>query len=231
MERKRPSRLALVAFPLFIVLVLAVVVVFRHELFGLFRDRAALRAWIEARGGWGAIAFIGLQIVQVVIFVIPGEIVQVAGGYIFGFWPGAILSLVGITIGSIVNFVAGRFLGRPFVESIFPKEKIEAVERATGSGKAAAGFFLLFVIPGIPKDVLCYVAGMTALGFPSFLGVSMLGRLPGILGSSFIGSAAFDRNYRTALIVMIAASVLFLAGLLFKERIENFLAHLFRRRG
>ncbi len=163
------------------------------------------------------------------IFVIPGEIVQVAGGYVFGFWQGTLLSLVGITIGSVVNFLAGRLLGRPFVESIFAKEKIEAVEKATGSGKAAAGFFLLFVIPGIPKDVLCYVAGMTALGFPSFMAVSMLGRLPGILGSSLIGSAAYDQNYRAALVVLIIASVLFFAGLVFKERIEGLLARLFHR--
>ncbi|MDA8426481.1 MAG: TVP38/TMEM64 family protein [Treponema sp.] len=229
MDRQRRSRLALVAFPLFILLVLAVVVVFRNELFGLFRDREAVRAWIAARGAWGAAAFIGLQILQVVIFVIPGEIVQVAGGYVFGFWQGTLLSLVGITIGSVVNFLAGRLLGRPFVESIFAKEKIEAVEKATGSGKAAAGFFLLFVIPGIPKDVLCYVAGMTALGFPSFMAVSMLGRLPGILGSSLIGSAAYDQNYRAALVVLIIASVLFFAGLVFKERIEGLLARLFHR--
>ncbi|HUW40379.1 MAG TPA: TVP38/TMEM64 family protein [Rectinemataceae bacterium] len=231
MDRKRRSLFALVAFPLFILLVFAVVVVFRNELFGLFRDREAVRSWIAARGAWGAAAFVGLQVLQVVIFVIPGEIVQVAGGYVFGFWPGALLSLAGITIGSVVNFMAGRLLGRPFVESIFPKEKIEAVEKATGSDKAAAGFFLLFIIPGIPKDVLCYVAGMTAMGFPSFMAVSMLGRLPGILGSSFIGSAAYDQDYRTALVVLIVASLLFLGGLVFKERIEAFLARLFHRRG
>ncbi|MGO8693003.1 MAG: TVP38/TMEM64 family protein [Rectinemataceae bacterium] len=230
MDRKRPSWPALVAFPLFIVLVLVLLVVFRDALFGLFRDRAAIRSWIEARGSWGPMAFVGLQVLQVVIFVIPGEIVQVAGGYIFGFWPGSILSLVGITIGSMVNFAAGRLLGRPFVESIFPKEKIEAVERATGSGKAAAGFFLLFVIPGIPKDVLCYVAGVTGLGFPSFLAVSILGRFPGILGSSFMGSAAYDRDFRMALVVLVLACVLFFGGLVFKERIERFLARLFRRR-
>lgn len=233
MDPKRPRhfKLKLVAFPLFIVLIVAVFVVFRHELFGLFRDREALRAWIATAGAWGPVAFIGLQVLQVVVFVIPGEIVQVAGGYIFGFWPGAVLSLLGITIGSLVNFAAGRYLGRPFVESIFAKDKIEAVEKATASGKAAAGFFFLFVIPGIPKDVLCYVAGMTAMGLPSFLGVSMLGRLPGILGSSLIGSAAYDRNYRMALVVLIAASVLFLLGLVFKERIEAFLAGLFRGGG
>ena len=230
MDRKPPSWPALVAFPLFIALAVGVFFFFRHDIFAIFRDREALRIWLDARGAWAGLAFVGLQVFQVVVFVVPGEIVQVAGGYAFGFWSGAALSLLGITLGSLVNFAAGRFLGRPFVERIFAKEKIEAVEKVTASGKAAAGFFLLFVVPGIPKDALCYVAGMAALGLPSFLGVSMLGRLPGILGSSFMGSAAFDRDYRAALVVLGIASLLFVLGLLFKKRIEGFVAGLLRRR-
>ncbi|HTX73981.1 MAG TPA: VTT domain-containing protein [Rectinemataceae bacterium] len=229
MERKRSDWFGLVAFPLFIALVVAVVVLMRHQLLGLFRDRELIRSWIEARGTWGGLAFVGLQVFQVVIFVVPGEIVQIAGGYAFGFWQGTGLSLLGITLGSLVNFAAGRFLGRPFVERIFDAGRVAAVERVTGSGKAAAGFFLLFVIPGIPKDVLCYVAGMAGLGLPSFLGVSMLGRLPGILGSSFMGSATFDRDYRAALVVLAAASLLFVAGLFYRERIESWLARLLHR--
>jgi uncharacterized membrane protein YdjX (TVP38/TMEM64 family) len=229
MESRRPSWLSYVAFPLFIGLVLATVVVFRNEITSVFRDREATRSWIEARGAWGTIAFVGLQILQVVVFVIPGEIVQIAGGYVFGFWEGSLLSLAGITLGALANFYAGRLLGRPFVESLFPKDKIEAVERVTGSSKAAAGFFILFVIPGIPKDVLCYVAGISRMGLPSFLLTSMIGRLPGIVGSSLMGSAAFEGDYKTAIAILALASVLFLAGLLFKERIQEFLGRILHR--
>lgn len=230
MERfKRKSAFAYVAFPLFIGLVVALVVVFHNELWGLFKDRVAIRRWIEGRGLVGPLAFILLQIIQVVIFVIPGEIVQVAGGYAFGFWLGSLYSLIGITLGSLANFYAGRLLGRPFVESLFDPEKIEKVERATGSGKGAAGFFLLFVIPGIPKDILCYVAGVSKLGLFAFLGVSMAGRLPGILGSSYMGSAAYSGGYPGALIVLALAAALFFIGLVFKERIQAFIAGLPRR--
>lgn len=227
---KRKSAFAYVAFPLFIGVIVSLVVIFHTELWGLFKDREAIRLWIEGRGLVGPLAFILLQVIQVVIFVIPGEIVQVAGGYAFGFWLGSLYSLIGITIGSLANFYAGRLLGRPFVESLFAREKIEKVESVTGSGKGAAGFFLLFVIPGIPKDVLCYVAGVSKLGFFAFLGVSMAGRLPGILGSSYMGSAAYSGAFRGAVIVLIVAAALFAVGLFFKEKIQELIAKLLRRR-
>jgi uncharacterized membrane protein YdjX (TVP38/TMEM64 family) len=226
---KRKSPLAYIAFPLFIGLIVALIVLFHEQLWSLFKDREAIRGWIEGRGLWGPLAFIFLQIVQVVIFVIPGEIVQIAGGYAFGFWLGSLYSLAGITLGSLVNFYAGRLLGRPFVESLFDREKIEKVEAVTGSGKGAAGFFLLFVIPGIPKDVLCYVAGVTKLQLLAFLAVSMAGRLPGILGSSYMGSSAYSGAYTGAIIVLVVAAVLFLLGLIFRERIQAFIARILHR--
>lgn len=230
MEPKRPSWPSYLAFPLFIAVVLALVVVFRDEALALFRDRNSIKAWIEARGAWGAAAFVGLQVIQVVIFVIPGEIVQVAGGYVYGFWRGSALSLLGILMGSLVNFFAGRALGRPFVEAVFKRDRVASIERATLSGRGAAGFFLLFVIPGIPKDALCYVAGMSRLGLLSFIGISSLGRLPGILGSAFMGSAAYEGSYRSALLVLTIASVLFFVGLFFKEMIEDAIARFLRKK-
>ena len=226
-ERKSP--LAYIAFPLFIGLIIALVLVFRDELWGLFKDREAIRVWIGERGVLGPLAYIAMQVLQVVIFVIPGELVQVAGGYVFGFALGSLYTLVGIALGSLVNFYAGRLLGRPFVESLFARERIEEIERVTGSGKGAAGFFLLFVIPGIPKDVLCYVAGVSRLGLPAFLAVSMAGRLPGILGSAFMGSAAYTGAYRSAIIVLAVAAALFALGLAFKGKIQELIARLLRK--
>ncbi|MBL8965673.1 MAG: TVP38/TMEM64 family protein [Spirochaetaceae bacterium] len=224
MKPERRTWFAYLAFPLFLALLLVLVIVFRGQLVALFRDREAIRAWIAARSGHGRLAFVGLQFLQVLLFVIPGEIVQVAGGYVFGFWEGTLLSVIGITLGSVANFLVGRLLGRPFVESVFRKEKIEDLERVTASGRAAAGFFLLFVIPGIPKDALCYLAGISRLSLPMFFAISMIGRLPGILGSSFMGSATFEGSYRAALVVLAVSSSLFFFGLVFKEKIVALLA-------
>jgi Uncharacterized conserved protein len=226
---RRKSPFAFLAFPLFIALLVALVFVFRDELWSLFQDRDAVRSWINDRGVWGPLAFIGMQVIQVVIFVIPGEVVQIAGGYVFGFWLGTLYTLLGILLGSIVNFYAGRLLGRPFVESIFDASKVERIEAVVGSKKGAAGLFLFFVIPGIPKDVLCYVAGVASIGLPTFIAVSMAGRLPGILGSAFMGSAAYSGSYRAALVVLVLAAVLFALGFIFKDRINGFIARITRR--
>ncbi len=222
---------ALAAFPLFIAGVSALAFFFRGPLINLFRSPEALRLWVEAKGPWAPLAFMAMQVLQVVIFVIPGEIVQIAGGFAFGLWMGTLWSSLGILAGSLINFTLGRLLGRPFVVALFGQEKLAAVDRATASGKAAAGFFLLFAIPGIPKDALTYVAGASTLGFWSFVAVSGLGRLPGILGSAFMGSAVFERDYRAALIMIAIASALFFLGLLFREKLHELIARLVHRKG
>jgi Uncharacterized conserved protein len=229
---KRTSPIfAYVAFPLFLVAIVVLVVLFREQLGSFFHDRNAIRTWIVSKGPWAPLFFIALQVLQVVVFIIPGEIIQIAGGYVFSFWPGLLYSFVGIAAGSVVNFFVGRIMGRPFVESIFDSGKIAKVEAATGSGKGAAGFFLLFLIPGIPKDVLCYVAGFSSMGLPLFLAVSMTGRLPGLLGSAYMGSAAYSGSYRSAMIVLAVAALLFFVGLAFKDHIQTGVARFLDRRG
>jgi len=221
--------LTLVAFPLFIISTIVLVWVFRAQFASILRDRDILRAWILDRQGLGVAVFVGLQALQVVLFVLPGEVVQVAGGYIFGLWWGAFLSLLGITLGSIINFAAGRLLGRPFITALFGAEKTEKLERLSTSPKAAAGFFIFFIVPGIPKDALCYVAGMSRLGLLSFLAISSLGRLPGIAGSTFMGSESQQGSWLPALIVLGLATLLFVLGLVFKERLEAFVDRLTHR--
>ena len=180
---KRKSPLAYAAFPLFIC-AMAALVISSETSFGVFsRIQEAIRAWIEVEDSWASRLYPSTDRPSGDLRD-PGEVVQIAGGYAFGFWMGSLYSLIGITLGSIANFYAGRLLGRPFVESLFDRDKIDKVEIVTGSRKGAAGFFLLFVVPGIPKDVLCYVAGISKLGLLAFIAVSMAGRLPGILGSS-----------------------------------------------
>ncbi|TFG83459.1 MAG: TVP38/TMEM64 family protein [Spirochaetales bacterium] len=222
---------AIVAFPLFIAGILSIAVLYRGPLVALFRSPEAVRSWVDARGLAAPLAFMAIQVLQVVVFVIPGEIVQIGGGFAFGLWMGTLWSVLGILAGSLVNFALGRYLGRPFVLALFGEERLMGIERATASGKAAAGFFLLFAIPGIPKDALTYIAGASRLGLFDFIVISTLGRLPGIIGSAFMGSAVFDRDYRTAIVMVSIASVLFFLGLIFREKLHDLIARLVHRKG
>ena len=220
---------SLVAFPALLGTLGILAFVFRVELFGLFRSAESTRAWIDARGSWAPLAFIGLQIMQVIIFVIPGEAVQVAGGFAFGLWLGTLWSVLGILAGSLVNFSVGRMLGRPFALAVLGQERMDRVEAATKGGKVNAGFLLLFAIPGIPKDALTYAAGASSLRFGAFIAVPTLGRLPGIVGSSFMGSAVFDKDYVAVLIILFIALAMLFLGLLFRPRLHIFVERVLSR--
>jgi uncharacterized membrane protein YdjX (TVP38/TMEM64 family) len=209
----------------------AAVIAYRHELWALFGDPERLRAWVSSFGVLAPLVFVGLQVLQVVVFVIPGEVPQIAGGYLFGALQGTLLSIAGIAAGSTVCFWLARGLGVPFVGAFFDSTQVSRMRALASSPRSRIVFFLLFVIPGIPKDILCYVAGLSAMRFGTFFFVSLLGRLPGILGSAVMGDAAAGRRWLLAGIVGGSALVLFVAGYLLRERIARWLEKVARRSG
>ncbi|MBE3064061.1 MAG: TVP38/TMEM64 family protein [Spirochaetes bacterium] len=226
----RGRTLALIGFPLLLVALAVPVVIWRRELWELFSSARRLREWVS---GWGAVAplvFVAVQALQVVVFVIPGEVPQIAAGYLFGAPLGTALSLAGILVGSAASFFLARLLGRPFVGALFPGPQVERIEKLLATRGARIVFFLLFLIPGIPKDILCYVAGITSMGFPFFAAASTLGRLPGIIGSAIIGSAAAAERWVLMGIVALASVLLFGAGLLLRPRIQAELERIAEKR-
>ena len=220
-SRERPGILAVIGFPLLIIGMLILVYALRQEIWAIFSTPENVREWVSQ---WGIIApavFVGAQILQVMVFIIPGETVQIAGGYLFGFLGGLGLTTLGIAIGSAVNFYLARALGTPFVTRFFNHEQVCKLERIAASPRAQIGFFLLFVIPGIPKDVLCYVAGLSPMKFIYFLAVSMIGRLAGIIGSTLMGSAAAGEKWTIAIIILAVSCILFTVGFIYRTRIEK----------
>jgi len=185
----------------------------------VFSDPQIVRDWLKGWGGWAPVVFIGLQVLQVVVFVLPGEVTQIVGGWLFGFWGGSILSVVGIAIGSTVAFGLTRWWGVRFVHRIAGPETVAKFDHLMASPRFIGSLFLFFLIPGIPKDILCYVAGLSRLKFLPFLLISCLARLPGIFGSSLMGKAVFEGNWPLLAGIATAASVLFGLGWWFREPI------------
>jgi uncharacterized membrane protein YdjX (TVP38/TMEM64 family) len=218
--------LALIGFPLLLAAIFVPVAIFWRDIWHLFTSGEELRAWVASRGAAAPIVFILIQAVQVVVFVIPGEVPQIAGGWLFGTWLGALFSVLGILLGSSVSFLLARLLGVPFVHALFSKEQVSKIEQLLVSPRSAIIFFLLFVIPGIPKDILCYVAGLSPMRFFFFAGLSFLGRLPGILGSAIIGNAAAGEQWLLVAIIGGAAVILFVIGFFLRDRIVKLIARL-----
>ncbi|MGA2974099.1 MAG: TVP38/TMEM64 family protein [Spirochaetia bacterium] len=212
--------IALAAFPLLVAAVVVPVIIWHNDLWKIFASVRRVRTWIDGWGPGAPFVFMAVQAVQVIVFALPGEVVQIAGGYLFGGWLGTLLSLSGILIGSAIAFFLARLLGKPFLAAVIPREQLERVEKLLASPSSKVVFFLLFLIPGIPKDILCYVAGISPLRFPFFIAASALGRLPGIIGSSIIGRAAAAQRWVLLGIVSLAALLLFVAGFILRPRIQ-----------
>jgi uncharacterized membrane protein YdjX (TVP38/TMEM64 family) len=216
-----PRSVRIIAFPAFIGAVLFFAWYFREPLTAIFRTPAALEHWLEERARLAAALYVLVQTFQVAVFIVPGEVVQIAGGYLFGVWLGTLLSVAGIAVGSTINFVVGRLLGEPFVATVLGPKRMERLERVSKSPRARLGFFLLFVIPGIPKDVLCYFGGIAPLRYLTFISLSMAGRLPAIVGSTVMGGAAREGSWVVSGILFGLAVLFLIAGLLYHERLTR----------
>lgn len=213
------SRLAL---PLFILVLAGLTVYFHRELWDLFKSRDHLKELILDSGFWGPLFFIGLQILQVVVAVIPGELTQLAGGWIYGTWMGSLYSIIGITIGSIFNFYVARVLGTAFVAAVAGKKNLEKFEAFINTPRIYEVLFLLYLIPGMVKDVLAYIAGLSRMKLWGFLAICVLGRLPSLVVSSYMGESFGDENWLALWISGGLAVVLFTLGFFFRNQIQGF---------
>ena len=218
---------------LLVVLVAAVLFLLRDSellrLFshGNFEDNLAaldaFKAYVNDLEPWGKLSFLFIQFLQVVVFILPGEIPQIAGGYLFGWFQGFILSSLGIAIGSVFNFYVGRLWGKGILRLISGEKGLEETEKLFSSPKVMLTGFLLFLIPGIPKDAVCYIAGFSKIPLYQFILFSTIGRLPGVLGSAIIGGTAAERNSVFSLALLGVSTLLFLLGLLFRKKILDYL--------
>ncbi|MDR3644728.1 MAG: TVP38/TMEM64 family protein [Clostridia bacterium] len=199
------------------------------QLLPFIKNRVAMRETLLSYGWKGIFVYLGLQMLQVFIAFIPGEPIMLAGGYIYGVWAGTLLITAGIFAGEALTFYVTRLIGMPLVRLFVPQQRHERFTRMINGKKGEIAIFLLFLIPGIPKDLLVYVAGVSPVRPLRFLLLSMTARLPGIVGTALIGSSLQTGNYLSALIISAVAGALFVAGVLLKERVlqwlENHLHH------
>lgn len=179
------------------------------------------RAWVDGHGAWGKLAYIGMCILQIVVAFIPGEALELCGGYAFGAVWGSILCMIGLFLGSVIVFALVRKLGQPIAEIFFPPEKLEKLHFLKNSPKRTWFFWLIFTVPGTPKDLLCYFAGLTDVKWRTWLLICSLGRLPSVLTSAIGGSAIGGRNYLFAGLIFGGTLLVSLLGLLVYRAICN----------
>lgn len=172
-----------------------------------------LRVWMQELGIWGILIFGTFNFLQVVFAVIPGGPFELAAGYIFGVVPGTLLCDITMTISSVVVFLLVRKFGIHFVELFISRRQIENMEFLKDNQKVQSVLFFIFLLPGTPKDVVTYLAGLTNLSLKSWIFICFVGRFPAILLTALGGSALGDAKYGIVAIVIVVFAVAYLAGM------------------
>jgi uncharacterized membrane protein YdjX (TVP38/TMEM64 family) len=178
--------------------------------------------FLASFGPYSSAVFVLLQAMQVIISPIPGELTGVVGGYVYGPTYGFILSTLGLTLGSWVAFELSNILGRPFVEKLFKKDLLDKFDFLTTNTGATIAF-MLFLIPGFPKDVLCYILGLSRMRLSTFLIVSIVGRIPGTYLLTIQGASVRNEDYWTTVILTVISAALLFAAYLYRVRLFHWL--------
>lgn len=200
LTEKQKKMLSAAAIIIFILLFAALAWFVGRPMIRFARQPEQFRSWVDGHGALGCAAYAAMVFLQVVVAIIPGEPLEIAGGYAFGAWWGTALCLIGAVLGSAAVFALVRRWGRPLAEVVFPKEKLDKLQFLHSSPKRTALLWLIFTAPGTPKDLLCYFAGLTDMKWRTWLLIATVGRLPSIVTSTVGGGALGDRNYTTAAI-------------------------------
>jgi uncharacterized membrane protein YdjX (TVP38/TMEM64 family) len=167
----------------------------------LYQDKHFLKETVRAWGWMAPIVFMAIQALQVIISPIPGEITGPVGGALFGVWWGAIYSTIGLTVGTLFCFWVGRRWGEPLVRPWLSEHnwnRMSFILEAEG----AIICFVLYLIPGFPKDIVSYLFGLSPMPFWVFAVVSTVGRLPGTWISSYFGAHVAEQQYIYAIAFM-----------------------------
>ena len=176
-------------------------------------DPEEFRQWVDSHGPVGRLAFLGMMTLQVVVAMIPGEPLEIAAGYVFGNFEGLLLCILGAVLGTIIIFGFTRLFGIKMVEAFISREKIESIRFLHNPEKRNVLVFLLFFIPGTPKDVITYFIGLTSMKLPAFLLLSSIGRIPSVITSTIVGNALGTQNYVAAVLVFVGTGLAAAAGL------------------
>ena len=186
---------------LFLVLFVLVAWYAGRPLVAFASEPERFQQWVDSQGLLAPVLFMGMVILQVVVAVIPGEPLEIAAGYAFGALEGTVLCVLGTLIGGVLVFLLVRRFGAQAVEVFFDLEKFRSLRFFQDRRRLTFWVFLVFFLPGTPKDVLCYFVGLTDMRLRTWILVSAMARIPSIITSTVGGNALGGQDYRLAVIV------------------------------
>jgi uncharacterized membrane protein YdjX (TVP38/TMEM64 family) len=193
-----------------------------REALRFFSNKPRVNNFLASFGPYAPVAFMGLQILQVLFAPIPGEITGFIGGYLFGIGPGFAYSTLGLCLGSLVAFLISRHFGQPFVRRFVGQETMRKFDYLM-EHKGAFFSFVFFLIPGLPKDYFCYLLGLSPMHITTFFIISAVGRIPGTLLLTMQGQAIRSEDYRAFFVILGLALLSIVLTIIYRDWIESWL--------
>jgi uncharacterized membrane protein YdjX (TVP38/TMEM64 family) len=224
--------LTIAKFTILILIVIGIplLILLRYpEVIDQFRSFDAVNEMLMRYKTQSIFIYIGLQIVQIILCFLPGQIIQMAAGYAFGVPLAFLLSIVGIGLGTCLTFLLARVFGHDMVLLVFGEEKAGNFIKIMNSKRAFVIVFLLYLFPGIPKDIFGYVAGVSELRLLPFVLLSLIARTPALIASLIFGDMFNNHNYKGMIVVAAIVTVVVIFCLIFRKQFMNFVDRAYTR--
>ena len=198
---------------------------FVREYASFITDAEALRLWLRQFGVLAPLVFVAIQALQVVVAPIPGQIVALVAGYLFGSFWGTVYSLTGVLIGSTIAFSLAKRYGRSFVEDVIHEDVVSRFDEFVDT-VGVPGLFAFVIIPGLPDDAICFLSGLTKWRLPTFLAVISVGRLPAYVFTVYAGGELANGRFLTAIALIALVVVASIVGYYKQETVRNLIARI-----
>ena len=184
--------------------------------FGRMESAEDFKAYVDSFGIWGMLVGFGLQVLQVFVAVIPGEVVEVGLGFTYGATGGTLVCYAGLFVATSVVFLAVKKLGIRFVELFVSMDKINSLgfvkNNINNPSRLQKIAFILFFIPGTPKDLFTYFLGLTPMKYSEFMTVSLLARIPSVISSTVGGNLIALGKYFAAIVLFVVTGIVSICG-------------------
>ena len=220
-EMDRATIFKFAGLVVFLVLMAVIIVLAWPYLADIFSEGGVDRLVERVRnaGPAGVFILLGMQFLQIIVAFIPGEVVQLAAGLMYGPWLGALIVLVGCVFSSAIIYKLVHALGAPFVQGMVSTEHLAKFNQFEESGKLDIIVFILFLIPAMPKDVFTYLVPLTKMEMGKFLLLTTVGRIPGVVASTAAASGFANGYYLESIVLIAFVGLLAVLAIVFRERI------------
>ncbi|WP_144922940.1 TVP38/TMEM64 family protein [Halorubrum salsamenti] len=196
-----------------------------REYAGFITNAEALRVWLRQFGVLAPLVFIAIQALQVVVAPIPGQVVALVAGYLFGSFWGTVYSLAGVLIGSAVAFSLAKRYGRSFVEDVIHEDVVARFDDFVDT-VGVPGLFAFVIIPGLPDDAICFLSGLTKWKLPTFIAVISVGRLPAYVFTVYAGNEIAGGRFLSGLALIAVVVLASIVGYYKQEAVRDLVARI-----